>query len=92
MGDHEEGLIGQYVSEIQALGIRAEAGENVQAAVEAAVAKACDHFRVVKTSDPQANLIAFKSKLKLTGERAYSSQPGYKRTLEHAASVCPSEI
>jgi hypothetical protein len=56
MSDHEEGLITQYVHEIQALGVRAEAGEDVLAAVEAVVAKTVDHFRIVKSSDPQANL------------------------------------
>ena len=92
MSDYEEGLISQYVYEIQALGVRAEAGEDVKAAVEAVVKKAVEHFRIVKSSDPQANLSAFKGRLGITAEVAHSSQPAFKRTLQYAASVCPAEI
>jgi hypothetical protein len=92
MSEHEQGLIIQYVHEIQALGVRAEAGEDVLAAVEAVVAKAVEHFRIVKSSDPQANLSAFKGRLGITAEVAHSSQPAFKRTLQYAASICPSEI
>jgi len=92
VSNHEEGLVDQYIREIRALGVRAETGANVQADVRAVVAKACEHFRVVKTSSPQANLAAFKSKLKAASDRADSLLSGYKRTLKQAASACPPEI
>ena len=92
MGNHEEGLISQYVHEIQALGVLAEAGEDVLALTEAVVVKAVEHFRIIKSSDPQANLLAFKAKLAVVANAAHSSQPAFKRTLEHAVAVCPAEI
>jgi hypothetical protein len=92
MSDHEEGLIIQYVHEIQVLGVRAEAGEDVNAAVEAVVKKAVEHFRIVESSDPQANLSTFKGRLGITAEVEHSSQLVFKRTLQYAVSVCPAEI
>jgi hypothetical protein len=92
MSDHEEGLIIQYVHEIQALGVRAEAGEDVNAAVEAVVKKAVEHFRIVGSSDPQANLSAFKGRLGITAEVEHSAQPAFKRTLHYAVSVCSAAI
>ncbi|MBO9881221.1 hypothetical protein [Xanthomonas sp. D-109] len=92
MSNHEEGLITQYVHQIQALGARAEAGEDVISAIDAVVKKAIEHFRTVKSSDSQANLSAFKGKLAITAEVAHSSQPALKRTLQHAAEICPAEI
>jgi hypothetical protein len=92
MSDYEEGLITQYVHQIQALGVRAEAGEDVISAIDAVVTKAVEHFRIVKSSDPQANLSAFKGRLKITADVTHSSQLAFKRTLQHAADTCPAEI
>jgi hypothetical protein len=92
MSGHEEGLISQYVYEIQALGVRAEAGEDFKAAVEAVVKKATEHFRIIKSSDPQANLSAFKGRLGIIAGADHPSQPAFKRTMQYAASICPAEI
>ena len=89
---HEEGLITQYVKQVEALAARAEAGSDVTTEVEAVVAKACEHFRIVKTSDAQANLAAFRGRLKITAEVVHASQRKYKETLNYAASVCPSSL
>ncbi|MCL2162430.1 MAG: hypothetical protein FWH56_11180 [Betaproteobacteria bacterium] len=90
MSNHEESLVTQYVHKIQALAVRAEAGDDVQAAVEAVVTEAVGHFRIIKTSDPQANLSAFQGRLKIAAEIASSSQPALKRTLQYAAKFCSS--
>lgn len=92
MSDHEEGLITQYVHEIQALGVRAEAGEDVISSIDAVVTRAVEHFRIVKSSGPQANLSAFKGRLAIVAEVTHSSQPAFKRTLQHASDTCPAEI
>ncbi len=92
MSDHEIGLIDQYVHQIQALGVRAEDREDVISAVDAVVAKAVEHFRIVVSSDPQANLSAFKRRLAMTAEIAHASQPAFKGTLQHAADTCPAKI
>ena len=92
MNGHEEGLITIYVRDIQGLSVRAEAGEDVKAEVDVVVKKACEHFYIVKSSDPQANLTAFKGRLKLTAEISHPSQPAIKNTLMYAASICPDEI
>lgn len=92
MSDHEEGLITQYVHEIQALGVRAETGEDVISSIDAVVTKAVENFRIVKSSDPQANLSAFKGRLAIAANVTDSSQPAVKRTLQHAADTCPTEI
>lgn len=92
MRGHEEGLIKQYVHEIQALGVRAETGEDVTAAVNAVITKAVEHFRIVKSSDPQANLSAFKHRLAIAADIAHSAQPSFKHTLQHAADTCPIKI
>lgn len=92
MSDHDEGLITQYVHKVQALGVHAEAGEAVQAETRAVVTEAIEHFRIVKSSDPQANLLAFRGRLRIIAEASHSSQPAFKRTLEYAASICPAGI
>ena len=92
MSDHEEGLIRQYVDAIKALGVRAESGEDVNAAITSKVNEAVDHFRIIKSSDPLANLLAFKGRLKLTAEATHPSQPAFKQTLRHAADICPDSI
>jgi len=92
MNTHEEGLIEQYVHEIRAQAVRAERGEDVVTAVQAVLDRAVEHFRLVKSSDPQANLLAFKSKLKLTAELAHASQPNFKKSLEYAFENCPDKI
>jgi hypothetical protein len=92
MSDHEEGLIIQYVHEIQSLGVQTEEGEDVLVAVEDVVAKAVEHFRIVKSSDPQSNLSAFQGRLEMISKNYFSSQPAFKRTLQYAASICPAEI
>ena len=92
MREHEDGLISQYVGKVQALGVRAEGGEDVSTETATVVSEACEHFRVVKTSDAQANLSAFVAKLKLTAEVAHASQERFKQTLLHAASICPAKI
>jgi hypothetical protein len=92
MSNHEEGLIAQYVHKIQALGVRAEAGEDVSGAVDTVVTKAVEHFRIVESSDPQANLTAFKGRLGILAETAHASQPAFKHTLQHAANTCPATI
>jgi hypothetical protein len=92
MNNHEEGLILQYVRKIQSLGVRAEGGEDVKAEVEAVVTKTVEHFRIVKSSPPKANLEAFRGRLKVYAEIAHPSQPAFKRTLEYASSITPTEI
>lgn len=92
MNNHEEGLIQQYVHAIQALGVRAESGEDVTAAIASKVKEAVDHFRIVKSSDPLANLLAFKGRLKIVAEATHSSQPSFKETLRQAADICPNDI
>lgn len=92
MSEYEEGLIGQYVDQVQALAVRAEANEDVTAKVETVVANAVEHFRVVKSSDLQANLSAFKGRLSIASEVAHSSQPKFKETLQYAAKICPTKI
>lgn len=92
MSDHDEGLITQYVDKIRALGIRAEAGEPVTASVDKIVSQAIEHFRIVKSSSPKANLSAFKGRLAITADVVHSSQPEFKRTLQYAADTCPVEL
>lgn len=92
MSNYEEGLIQQYVSELRACAVRAENGENVLSAVDAVLEKAVEHFRFVKSSDPQANLLAFKSRIKLTAELTHPSQPEYRAALEYAYKYCPGEV
>lgn len=92
MSSHEDGLIQQYVDAIQALGVRAESGEDVTAPIASKVQEAVDHFRIVKSSDPQANLLAFKYRLKAVAEVTHSSQPRFKETLKQAADTCPNSI
>ena len=92
MSNHEEGLISQYVEAVQALGVRAENGEDIHTEVDTLVVKAVDHFRAVKTSDPQANLSVFQARLRMVGALAHSSQPVFKETLLRAANACPPQI
>jgi hypothetical protein len=77
---------------VQALGVRAEDGENVAEDIEAVVKEACQHFAAIKTSDPQENLSAFTARLKLTAEVTHASQAQFKETLLHAANACPTKI
>ena len=92
MNNHEEGLISQYVEKIQSLGVRAESGEAVDSAVVLAIKSACEHFRIVTTSDPAANLATFKGRLKSSAELTHNSQPTYKRTLLFAVENCPNAL
>lgn len=92
MSTHEEGLIEQYLHQIRALAVRAECGEDVATAVEAVLDEAVKHFRIVKSSDPQANLSAFKGKLKFNAELAHPSQSSFKKTLQYAIEKCPDTI
>ncbi|MBD9400833.1 hypothetical protein [Comamonas sp. CMM02] len=92
MSGHEEGLISQYVSKIQHLAVRAEEGKDVTSEVENTVKEAVNHFRIVQSSDPYANLLAFKGRLSIFASVVHPSQPAYRRTLEHAANACPSDI
>ena len=86
---HEEGLINPYVHKIQALAVKAVDGENVKTRVEAAVKEALEHFAVVKSSSPAANVAAFKGRLKIMAEVTPANQPEYEKTLEYAASLIP---
>ena len=90
--EHEEGLIGIYLSQISALGVKALKGEEIASEVESVVAKACSHFEGVKSSPANANLKAFRGRLKIQAESVHESQPEMRQTLEYAASCCPEKI
>ncbi|MGB4118485.1 MAG: hypothetical protein WBK51_18240 [Polaromonas sp.] len=92
MSDHEEGLVNQYEHEIRALCVRAELGEDIPAVVETVIARAVEHFRIVRSGDPQANLTAFRGRLQIIADATHSSQQAFKRTLQHAINICPTEI
>lgn len=89
---HEDGLISQYVEKVQALAVCAGGDEDVKDEVASVVATACKNCRIVKTSDPQANLLAFVARLRLAAEITHASQGRYKQTLLYAAGSCPATI
>lgn len=72
--------------------MRAEAVEDVISSIDAVVTKAVEHFRIVKSNDPRANLSAFKGRFAIAADVTHSSQPAFKRTLQHPADTCPAEI
>jgi hypothetical protein len=92
MYKHEIGLVNQYIGVIASLGVVAMKGEDVTEKVKAAVKEHCEHFRILKSSQPQENLIAYRVALKMRSDLAHDSQPQVKATYEYALSVCPIEL
>ena len=92
MSEYEIGLVRQYTDAISSLGARAQAGAEVTGEVKAAVAKHCEHFRILKSSRPGANLNAYRAALKMASHVAHESQPKVKATFDFALSVCPMEL
>ncbi|TWR52502.1 hypothetical protein FIV41_25785 [Pseudomonas marginalis] len=92
MANVEEGLVQQYVSEIQALTVKAYHGEDVKTRVQDSVAQAVAHFNIIVGSDPKANVAAYRGRLKLYADLTHESQPAVRETLLYAASVCPESV
>jgi len=61
----EEGLINQYISELRSLAVKIECGEDVYKDIDKCVIKICDHFSILKGSDPNDNLKSLKGRLKI---------------------------
>ncbi len=91
MQSYEKGLIKQYVDKIRSLAVQAQQGAEVEKKIEKLVQEACEHFRIVNTSN-QANLDAFRGQLKMQAELVHSSQPMNKKALEYAISKCPDNL
>lgn len=92
MNQHEEGLVRQYRGVISALGVVAMKGEDVTERVKTAVTEHCEHFRILKSSEPQNNLIAYRAALKMASHTTHESQPQVKATYDYALSICPTEL
>lgn len=92
MSKYESGLVSQYSSVIASLGVVAMKGGDVTEKVKAAVTEHCEHFRILKSSQPQDNLIAYRAALMMGSESAHDSQPQVKATYDYALSVCPIEL
>jgi hypothetical protein len=85
--NYDEGLINQYISQIEALAFKAQEGKDVEADIKAVLEKASTHFLIVKTSDSNANLARFKARLKLNAEIVHESQLKYKTALNLASKL-----
>lgn len=92
MNNHEAGLVRQYRDAISRLSVAALKGEDVTEKVKAAVVQHCEHFRVLKSSKPIDNLVAYRAALKMASHSTYESQPEVKTTFDYALSVCPIEL
>lgn len=92
MANVEQGLIQQYVSEIQALTVKAYHGEDVKVRVQDSVGRAVEHFKIVVGSDAKANVAAYRGRLKLSADLTHESQPAVRETLLYAVSVCPESV
>ena len=92
MSEYEIGLVRQYRDAISSLAFKAHDGAEVTREVKAAVAKHCEHFRMLKSSRPAANLNAYREALKMAGHTTHESQPKVKATFEFALSICPTEL
>lgn len=92
MNKHEVGLESQYKGVIGGLGVVAVKGADVTERVKTAVAEHCEHFRILKSSNPQDNLIAYRVALKMGSHLTHESQPQVKATDDYALSICPTEL
>lgn len=92
MSEYEVGLVRQYTDAISALGAKAQSGAEVTVEVRSAVAKHCEHFRILKSSRPAANLNAYRAALKMASHVTHESQPKVKATFDFALNVCPTEL
>lgn len=92
MANIEEGLIRQYVDEIQALSVKAYGGEDVKVRVQDSVGRAVEHFKIVVGSDAKANVAAYRGRLKFYCDTVHESQQAVRETLLYAVSVCPESL
>jgi hypothetical protein len=86
---YEQGLVEQYLKQVDGWATRAEMGENVEvveAGVQETIKIALEHFAIVKTSDPAANRARFKVELELRVDVCLPGQPKRKKTIQHAIS------
>ena len=84
--EYEDGPIDIYVGKIQALGVRALEGENVEAEITAVISEAQAHFNTIKNCNPLRSLTILKGRLNIYGDIASESQPKYRETLKYAAA------
>lgn len=92
MSDFEQGLINEYRGEIGILAVKTSTGEDVAERVKKSVIRHCEHFRIIKSSQPQRNLEAYRSALNFAGIQTHETQPQVRQTFEYALSVCPAEL
>lgn len=92
MKDYEEGLIEIYIGYLRSSANRVVQDDELFSSVDDVISDALKQFRALKSSDPQANLSAFRSRIKYVGDRAHSSQPVFKRVFDYAYQQCPVDI
>ena len=84
---HDEGLINQHLQKIRVHAEKIPYDDKVASAIQETINQACDHFLLARDSDPQANLLAFKGRLKLLAVLAHESDADRKKALAYAASL-----
>jgi hypothetical protein len=86
---NNEGLIDIYVSQIQILAVKAEAGALVEERVRKVVQEAASRFASAGSGEPRGSLEAFADRLGagITLER----HPIYKKTLSFASQLAREE-
>ena len=82
----EHCLNNDYFKKIEALAALSLYGQNVKIAIHHIVSDACS-FAANQVGDPAMHLLAFKDRLTVLANRTHPSMPGYKKTLEYAASL-----
>lgn len=87
MGTQRENLFDdEYFKKIETLAALSVYGQNVKIAIHRIAKDAC-HSAAIKADDPKAYLLALKGQLTALADRTHPSMPGYKKTLEYAASL-----
>jgi hypothetical protein len=84
---HEEGLVRIYISKVQAIGVKALAGESFEEPINQIIAEAIEHIAEVKTSAPKDNFQAMAGQFDIEAEITSSTQPQYRATLEYASKL-----
>ena len=79
------GLVGQHLTRINQLAVRAQEGEDITNELGAAVAEALEQFALV--FNPSAQLDGFIGQLRFGADQVHGTQPSHADVLRKAAAM-----